>query len=93
MLNASTRSVFHVALVVFATIQIHETKGALVQNANCDYTVSYVVSVTLGCLYCITLSTHPLSVSRAAVAVALCGKRWNIYCSPSLSSSRHHGLL
>jgi hypothetical protein len=37
-------SVFHAALVVFAGIQIHETKAALVRTPNCDGTVNYVVS-------------------------------------------------
>jgi hypothetical protein len=37
-------SVFHAALVVFAGIQIHETKAALVRRSDCDGSVDYVVS-------------------------------------------------
>jgi hypothetical protein len=37
-------SVFHAALVVFAGIQIHETRAALVRTPNCDGSVDYVVS-------------------------------------------------
>ncbi len=36
--------VFHAALIVFAGIQIHEAKSALVRKADCDGTVDYVVS-------------------------------------------------
>ncbi|KAF8478693.1 hypothetical protein DFH94DRAFT_66981 [Russula ochroleuca] len=43
--------VFHVALVVFATIQIHETKVALVRTPNCDGTVSFVTCGGKGTLY------------------------------------------
>jgi len=43
--------VFHVALVVFATIQIHETKAALVRLPNCDATVNYVRCGGRGTLY------------------------------------------
>jgi hypothetical protein len=39
--------VFHVALVVFAAIQVHETKAALVQDPGCDGTVNYVVCPTV----------------------------------------------
>ncbi|KAI0054055.1 hypothetical protein FA95DRAFT_1551854 [Auriscalpium vulgare] len=33
---------FHLALIVFAAIQVHETKAALVRLPNCDGSVSYV---------------------------------------------------
>lgn len=39
--------VFHVALVVFAAIQVHETKAALVQFPNCDGSDNYVVCPTV----------------------------------------------
>jgi len=43
--------VFHVALVVFAVIQVHETKVALVRTPNCDGTVDYVTCGGSGTLY------------------------------------------
>ena len=43
-LSVFAMSAFHAALVVFAGIQIHETKTALVQTPNCDGAVNYVVS-------------------------------------------------
>jgi len=43
--------VFHAALVVFAGIQIHETKTALVRRPNCDGTVDYVSCGGPGTLY------------------------------------------
>jgi len=42
---------FHVALVVFSTIQIHETKVALVRSPNCDGSVDYVRCGGPGTLY------------------------------------------
>lgn len=42
---------FHAALVLFAAIQIHETKSALVQRSDCDYTVDYVRCGGHGTLY------------------------------------------
>jgi hypothetical protein len=39
--------VFHVALVVFSAIQVHETRTALVTNPNCDGNVDYRVSSSL----------------------------------------------
>ncbi|KAH9063453.1 hypothetical protein EDB87DRAFT_1603804 [Lactarius vividus] len=43
--------VFHAALVVFAAIQIHETKAALVRRPNCDGTVDYVTCGGRGTLH------------------------------------------
>ncbi|KAI0006018.1 hypothetical protein BJV74DRAFT_801610 [Russula compacta] len=43
--------VFHAALIVFAAIQIHETRVALVRRSNCDATVSYVTCGGSGTLY------------------------------------------
>ena len=42
-LITSDEAVFHVALVVFSAIQIHETRTALVRTPDCDGTVDYVV--------------------------------------------------
>jgi len=42
---------FHVALVVFSAIQIHETKAALVQSPDCDYTVNFITCGGAGTLY------------------------------------------
>jgi len=42
---------FHVALVVFSTIQIHETRVALVRSPNCDGSVDYVRCGGPGTLY------------------------------------------
>ncbi|KAH9001287.1 hypothetical protein EDB92DRAFT_1939044 [Lactarius akahatsu] len=43
--------VFHVALVVFAAIQVHETKAALVRKPDCDGTNDYVLCGGRGTLY------------------------------------------
>lgn len=43
--------IFHVALVVFSAIQIHETKTALVRTPDCDGTVDYVTCGGPGTLY------------------------------------------
>jgi hypothetical protein len=53
--------VFHAALVVFAAIQIHETKVALVRQQNCDGdNFNYVVCFTLCCSYGLASSHVPL---------------------------------
>ncbi|KAI9509366.1 hypothetical protein F5148DRAFT_765969 [Russula earlei] len=59
---------FHVALVVFSTIQIHETKVALVRTANCDYTVDYVTCGGSGTLY--RQVVHLLIAVPAIIAAA-----------------------
>ncbi|KAH9180534.1 hypothetical protein EDB89DRAFT_2120712 [Lactarius sanguifluus] len=43
--------VFHSALLVFAAIQVHETKAALVRIPNCDGTDDYVLCGGRGTLY------------------------------------------
>jgi uncharacterized membrane protein (DUF373 family) len=43
--------IFHAALVVFAGIQIHETKAALVRRSDCDGSVDYVKCGGRGTLY------------------------------------------
>lgn len=43
-LNVFAVLVFYAALVVFAGIQIHETRAALVRIPDCDGSVDYVVS-------------------------------------------------
>jgi len=43
--------IFHSALVVFAAIQIHETKAALVRLQDCDSTVDYIRCGGSGTLY------------------------------------------
>ena len=64
-------SVFHAALVVFAGIQVHETRTALVRRTDCDGTVDYVVS-GISTLLCF----HRLSYfGRPAEVVAPCTRR------------------
>jgi len=47
-LITSDETVFHAALVIFAAIQIHETKAALVRTSDCDGTnFDYVVCSVL----------------------------------------------
>jgi len=43
--------IFHAALVVFAGIQIHETRAALVRTPDCDGSVDYVTCGGRGTLY------------------------------------------
>ena len=62
--------VFHVALVVFATIQIHETKAALVRLPNCDATVNYVVCLTL---------CYSYGFANSHVPLKRCGGRGTLY--------------
>lgn len=61
---------FHAALIVFATIQIHETKVALVRKPNCDGTNDFVVCFTLCCSYGLASSHVPLK---------LCGGKGTLY--------------
>src|SRR6266436_6178764 len=67
-LTASVGSVFHASLVIFAAIQIHETKTALVRQPNCDSTVDYVVCSTL--CYPYGLANSHVFLSSHAVALA-----------------------
>jgi hypothetical protein len=81
--------VFHLALVVFASIQIHETKTALVQQPNCDGSDDYVVCSPL--IYSLGLENR-FPLFRTAVARALYTRRWNIYSLPYHASLLSHGL-
>jgi hypothetical protein len=56
--------VFHLALLFFAAVQIHETKTALVRLPNCDGTVNYVVCSTL---------YRPYRLANPHVPFKLCG--------------------
>ncbi len=89
-LRTSVGSVFHAALVVFAAIQIHETKTALVREPNCDGTVDYVVCSIL--YFPNGLANSHVPLSRDVVALALYTKRWSTSSSPSRLSLRSHGL-
>jgi hypothetical protein len=42
---------FHMALIVFASLQIHQTYAALVQQSDCDYVTSYVECSGAGTLW------------------------------------------
>ncbi|KAF8503574.1 hypothetical protein F5888DRAFT_1004223 [Russula emetica] len=59
---------FHAALIFFAAVQIHETKTALVQQANCDGTVNYVLCGGPGTLF--KKVEHLLIAVPATIAVA-----------------------
>jgi len=59
---------FHAALVVFAAIQIHETKAALVRSKDCDGTVDYVTCGGPGTLY--TKVEHFLFAVPIVIAAA-----------------------
>ena len=72
-LSVFALSVFYAALVVFAGIQIHETKTALVRRPDCDGSVDYVVS-RVSTLLCFHRPTH---FGRPAAAVAPCTRRLN----------------
>ncbi|KAI0306591.1 hypothetical protein B0F90DRAFT_1808253 [Multifurca ochricompacta] len=59
---------FHVALVVFAAIQVHETRAALVRTPNCDGSVNYVTCGGRGTLY--RKVEHLLIVVPCVIAAA-----------------------
>ena len=61
---------FHAALIVFAAIQIHETRVALVRRPNCDGTVSYVV--------CFIVS-HFTALRTHLVPLKTCGGTGTLY--------------
>jgi hypothetical protein len=88
-LSMYAMSVFYAALVVFAGIQVHETRTALVRKSNCDGSVSYVVSRISTVLRFYRLSYF----GSSAAAVAPCTRRLNTSSLPSRVSLPLHGWL
>lgn len=79
--------VFHLALLVFAALQIHQTETALVTLGDCLGSENYVVG---GVLFMSRVGIHV--GFRTVAALDLYGRRSNLSLLSRHASSLHHGL-